>query len=82
MYICLCHVVTERQIHRAVHEGVSSLEELRATLSVSTGCGCCAEAAEACLQMALEERPCRAPARAPRAGEASAPAPALGLPGR
>ncbi|HIK37054.1 MAG: (2Fe-2S)-binding protein [Geminocystis sp.] len=46
MYVCLCYQVTDRDIYKAVEEGVNSLEQLAEKMSVSRCCGCCAEYAE------------------------------------
>lgn len=56
MYVCVCKVVTDRQIRQAVSGGARTVADLRAGLKVCTGCGCCAQAVEACLRAALEER--------------------------
>lgn len=53
MYICICKAVSDHQIREAVRDGARSVADLQATLQVCTGCGCCAQAVEACLQLAL-----------------------------
>jgi bacterioferritin-associated ferredoxin len=42
MYICVCRGVTERDIHQAAQQGISSFEQLSATMGVGEDCGCCA----------------------------------------
>ncbi|AOY91896.1 bacterioferritin [Cupriavidus sp. USMAA2-4] len=46
MYVCICNQVTDREIHGAVHLGVSTLDELAETLGVGTCCGRCRECAQ------------------------------------
>lgn len=46
MYVCVCNGVTERDIHKAVRDGATSLEDLGAQLRVATCCGRCAGCAE------------------------------------
>jgi len=46
MYVCVCNAITDKQIRRAVRNGVSSLYELRGTLGVAAGCGSCARTAQ------------------------------------
>lgn len=58
MYICLCNAVTERAIHQAVADGVSTLDELTARTGCSGTCGSCADLAgdvlaEACAARVL-----------------------------
>ena len=50
MYVCICKAVTENQIRAAVHEGASSLGELRQCLGVAGNCGTCAPTAEEILE--------------------------------
>lgn len=73
MYICICKAVSDRQIRQAVRDGARSVDDLQAALEVSTGCGCCAEAVEACLEIALSGRRSERDARLP-AGLAGATA--------
>lgn len=53
MYVCLCHAVTESNIHHAVLRGACSLRDLRNELKVATQCGRCATCAKTCLNQAL-----------------------------
>lgn len=54
MYICVCHAVTERQIHQAAGEGAKTLKDLRRELGVTAECGRCASCARQCLRDAQE----------------------------
>lgn len=56
MYVCICKGVTEKDIHQAVAEGVSNLEELSAKTSVSKYCGCCTEYANQIIEEAKIRR--------------------------
>ncbi len=56
MYVCICKAVSDRQIRQAVQDGARTVADLQAALHVSTGCGCCAEAVEVCLRIALSGR--------------------------
>jgi bacterioferritin-associated ferredoxin len=42
MYVCNCAGVTHRELHSRLHQGATSLKELRAALGVCQGCGKCA----------------------------------------
>ena len=50
MYICICNAITEREVKACVARGVSSLEELAASLGVGAGCGRCRDCAAEILQ--------------------------------
>lgn len=52
MYVCICHAVTESQIHQAVRDGTTKFTELRSKLGVSSECGLCASCAKQCLKEA------------------------------
>lgn len=41
MYVCVCNAVTDRDIRRAVEEGVETFEQLQARTGCSGCCGCC-----------------------------------------
>ena len=59
MYVCLCHNVTDTDIHQLVRaEGVSSMRELREHLGVATQCGKCAGCAKDVLRAAVHEARC------------------------
>jgi bacterioferritin-associated ferredoxin len=51
MYICLCNGITERQIHEAVKDGVSTFRQLQHELGVATCCGQCSQ----CAHQVLDE---------------------------
>jgi len=55
MYVCICKSITDRDIRRAASNGVMTLEELRETLGVASGCGTCAEMAEGILGAACHQ---------------------------
>jgi bacterioferritin-associated ferredoxin len=50
MYVCICNSVTDRDIRKAVDNGVRTFKELNAQLQVATGCGRCVECANDILQ--------------------------------
>lgn len=52
MYVCICKVVTDRQIHEAAKAGAQSLQDLRRGLGVASDCGRCASCARQCLKEA------------------------------
>ncbi|MCC5879361.1 MAG: bacterioferritin-associated ferredoxin [Idiomarina sp.] len=56
MYICLCKAVTDKDIHRAVGDGASSMRCLRQLNGVGSQCGRCVGHAKEVLGEALEER--------------------------
>lgn len=57
MYVCLCKVVTDKTIRRAVHEeGISTMRELRQEYGVASQCGCCKSCAKEVLTDAVKER--------------------------
>lgn len=58
MYVCICKGITERDIHQAVEQGISSLEKLSEVTAVSKDCGCCADYACKVLQEAMKNRSC------------------------
>ena len=65
MYVCLCHNVTDSDIHRLVRtEDGRSVRELGERLGVATQCGKCAKCAKEVLrearQMAATESGCPA----------------------
>lgn len=52
MYVCVCHQVSDKDIHRAVDRGVDTLESLGKELNVATCCGRCADCAKQVLHEA------------------------------
>ena len=55
MYVCLCKAVTDKQIHDAVDNGVQDMAQLQETCGAATGCGRCAEVAQALINERLAE---------------------------
>jgi len=47
MVLCICRVVTEREIDAAVHAGARSVDAVAACCGAGTDCGACREAIEA-----------------------------------
>lgn len=45
MIVCVCNNISDREIRQAVDLGLSSMDELRRDLGVSTCCGQCADCA-------------------------------------
>jgi bacterioferritin-associated ferredoxin len=45
MYVCICHAITDRQIHRAVEQGARTLGEVQMQLPVGGCCGRCEDCA-------------------------------------
>ena len=41
MYICVCNAVNDRQIKKALDEGISSIRDLRAHFGFESCCGKC-----------------------------------------
>lgn len=57
MYVCVCSAVTEKQIHKAIDDGIRTLRELRQVLGVTAECGRCARCARDCLRSGAERVP-------------------------
>ena len=53
MYVCICNEVTDKQIKQATSTGISSMEELRNSLSVAAACGQCSDCAKNLLKECL-----------------------------
>jgi len=45
MVVCLCHRVSDRDIHAAVDRGTRCFEVLQDDLRVASSCGCCRDCA-------------------------------------
>ena len=58
MYVCICNAITEKDIYKAVGEGMSSLEKLSETTSISKHCGCCTNHASKVIDEALANQKC------------------------
>ncbi|AGA90805.1 bacterioferritin-associated ferredoxin [Thioflavicoccus mobilis 8321] len=41
MYVCVCHSITDRDIHEAIRRGARTLDELQDGLGIATTCGTC-----------------------------------------
>jgi bacterioferritin-associated ferredoxin len=54
MIVCVCNNISDREIRQAVDLGLTSMEELRRDLGVSTCCGKCASYAEEVLAAHLD----------------------------
>lgn len=54
MIVCVCNNISDREIRQAVDLGLSSMDELRRDLGLSTCCGQCASYAEQVLTAHLE----------------------------
>ena len=52
MYVCICHGLSDKQLHHAVESGVRTFEQLQACTGVATCCGAC----EACAREFLEDK--------------------------
>jgi bacterioferritin-associated ferredoxin len=54
MYVCICRAVTDRQIRKAVAEGVRTMRELRLKLGVCSACGKCGGCAKEILDSSVQ----------------------------
>ena len=52
MIVCICHRVSDRDIHRAVREGCDSFDALQEELRVATACGACTGCAHSTFERA------------------------------
>jgi bacterioferritin-associated ferredoxin len=50
VYICICHAVTDGQIHSAVDAGADTLEQVGLDTSAGTSCGTCHDQIEDLLE--------------------------------
>ena len=53
MYVCLCRGITDRDIHKAIREGATTLNDLEYQLGAGTGCGGCRDYTERLLENSL-----------------------------
>lgn len=53
MIVCVCNNISDREIRQAVELGLTTMEELRRDLGVSTCCGQCFSCAEDILNQHL-----------------------------
>ena len=56
MIVCVCNVISERDIRQAVTEGADSIEKLGDCLNLGRCCGVCTDAASECLASALVKK--------------------------
>lgn len=56
MIVCLCHRISDRDIQRAVREGVSCFEQLQDDTRLASSCGCCHDCAREVFDAALQAR--------------------------
>lgn len=54
MIVCLCHRISDRDIQRAVREGVPDFEALQDDTCIARNCGCCHDCARAVFDAARE----------------------------
>jgi bacterioferritin-associated ferredoxin len=55
MIVCLCHRITDRDIHRAVASGVHCFEVLQDDTRVASSCGCCHDCAREVFDAAVAQ---------------------------
>jgi bacterioferritin-associated ferredoxin len=55
MIVCLCHRISDRDIVRAVREGVPDFETLQEDTCIARNCGCCHETALEVFEQAMCE---------------------------
>jgi bacterioferritin-associated ferredoxin len=55
MFVCVCHAVTDRDIHRAVDEGIAHIEQLEDRCGVGSSCGSCRPIAQELIDSRLSE---------------------------
>lgn len=55
MIVCVCHRISERDIQRAVREGVPDFETLQDDTCLARNCGCCHDCARAVFDAAREK---------------------------
>ena len=54
MIVCLCHRISDRDIHREVGEGVQCFEQLQDHTRVASSCGSCHDCAREGFDSALQ----------------------------
>lgn len=57
MYICVCKAVSDKKIRQLVHEGATSVRELKQCLGVGSQCGKCVPAAQQLISDTLSNIP-------------------------
>ena len=53
MIVCLCHRISERDIHRNVDAGIRNFDLLQDETGVGSACGCCQDCAREVFDAAL-----------------------------
>lgn len=53
MIVCLCHRISDRDIHREVSSGTRCFEQLQDDTRVASSCGCCQDCAQEVFDQAL-----------------------------
>jgi bacterioferritin-associated ferredoxin len=56
MIVCLCHRVSDRDIHHAVQQGTTCFEVLQDDLRVASSCGACGDCAREVFDSACAAR--------------------------
>jgi bacterioferritin-associated ferredoxin len=57
MIVCLCQRVSDRDIRRAVQEGVRDFETLQDETAIARNCGCCLDCAREVFEAACSAIP-------------------------
>ncbi len=55
MFVCVCHAVTDRDIHDAVEAGVEHVDQLEELCGAGSGCGTCKHTAQQLIESRLME---------------------------
>ncbi|CAA6816147.1 MAG: (2Fe-2S)-binding protein [uncultured Thiotrichaceae bacterium] len=57
MYVCICNAVTDREIKKAVKQGVNTFDQVRDQLGVASCCGQCESHAREVINEARTAKP-------------------------
>ena len=71
MIVCLCHRISDRDIHRNVEAGLRNFDLLQDETGLASACGCCHDCAREVFDAAMlksSHRACSAICPADRAG--------------
>jgi bacterioferritin-associated ferredoxin len=55
MFVCVCHAITDREIHEAVDDGVEHIDQLEELCGAGSGCGSCRSTAQELITTRLME---------------------------
>ena len=55
MFVCICNQVTDKEIYRAVEQGISSFESISSELNIGSCCGKCKSCAKKVMREAIQE---------------------------